>query len=306
MRFTLTLVALVALGTQAQPPVTPRMPADLSPDERTAITTSVNQLIAIVRRTPQMAPPSGFAVVPHAFVEIQNFDHSESRRVAYVTADVTANLAPLVQNGRGAAMPNERDTAAHVQIKVNDLQPLMGSELSLGDDEGTFIENPPEPVETVHGFPVFEEGNGQRWIMIRRNDVPFFAPVTAERFARATMAKTERELAEAQSRRAKMPAGVPASIAATVDEAIAGFKDKLAEEQRALAAMSASERAAPAHVADSAVVYFNPALMTPGLPRTAPQVLAVGIGASDAKSDLAAKLDSELDWAALGQFVHAR
>jgi hypothetical protein len=306
VRFTLTLGALLALVAQGPSSVTPRMPADLSPDERIAITTSINQLIAIVRRTPPMAPPSGFAVVPHAFVEIQNFDHSEGKRVAYVTADITLNLAPLVQNGRGAAAPNERDTAAHVQIKVNDLQPLMGSELSLGDDEGTFIENPPEPVETVHGFPLFEEGNGQRWILIRRNDVPFFAPVTAERFARATMAKTERELADARARRAKLPAGVPASIAATIDDAIAGFQEKLGEEQRALAAMSASERAAPAHVADSAVVYFNPALMTPGLPRATPQVLAVGIGASDAKSELAAKLDSELDWAALSQFVHAR
>ena len=306
MRSALPLVVLAGVVAQAPTPIAPRLPAELPAAERTAMTASVNLLLGIVRRMPQMAPPAGFAVLTHAFVEIQNLDHSDGKRVAYVTADVTANLAPLVPNGRGGTSPDEQDTAAHIQIKVNDLQPLIGSEIGLADDEGAFIENPPAPVDTVHGFPVFEEGNGDRWIMIRRNDVPFFAPVTAERYARATMAATEHQLADARARRAKLPAGVPGSIVATIDEAIASVQEKLTEEQHTLAAMSASERAAPAHVADTAVVYFNPALMTSGLPRTTPQVLAVAIGAGDRWPELAAKLDSELDWTALSQFVHAR
>jgi hypothetical protein len=306
VRATLLLAVAAGLIAQAPPAVTPRLPGDLSPDERTAITASVNELLAIVNRAPQMAPRAGFAVLTHAFVEVQNLDHSEGKRLAYVTADLIVNLAPVAQNGRGAPVPNERDTAAHVQIKINDLQPLMGSELSLGDDEGTFIENPPDPVDTAHGCPVFEEGNGQRWILIRRNDVPFFAPVTAERYARAVMGKTEHQLADARARRAKLPAGVPPSAVATVDDAIAGLQSQLVEQQRALVAMTSSERAAPAHVADAAVVYFNPALMTPGLPRTAPQILAVAISAADRSSELAAKIDGQLDWTALIRFVHSR
>jgi hypothetical protein len=309
---------------QAALPITPqRMATELTLPERTAVKASVNQLLEIVRRMPQMAPPAGFQVIPHAFVEFQNLDHSDGKRMAYATADILANLAPYERNGRGIAA-NEADTAAHVHIKVNDLAPLLGAENGLADDQGAFMQSPPEPVDTLHGYPVFEEGNGDRWIVICRNAVPFFAPVTVERYLRVKIAEAQRRLAEAKDHRAKVPAGVPASILTTIDDAIAGFQRQVNNDQRVLAAMSAAERAAPARVLDTtgddaprfgaaddagatAIVYFNPALMAPDLPRTAPQILAVGIGATEERwPGLAAKLDHELDWTALDHFIHQR
>ena len=329
------VVALSAIGTpqenplvpgqpgswQTVPPITPRIQAGLTPAERTAISASVNQILEILRRMPQMASPAGFQVIPHATVELQNFDHSDGKRVACITADVLVNLAPFERTSRGVEAA-EQDTAAHVDIKVNDLQPLLGSDTGLSDDQGAFIQNPPEPVDTVHGYPVYEEGNGDRWVFIRRNAVPFFAPVTAGRYLLARTAAVERQLADARDRRAKVPAGVPASIVATIDDAIAGFQRQVANYQKAYAAMTTAERAAPARVLDTtgdeppkfaaaddgsatAIVYFNPALMAPGLARSTPQILAVHIGAKDDRwPGLTAKLDAELDWAALDKFVH--
>jgi len=309
---------------QPAPPITPRMPPDVSVAERTAIAASVNQILEIAQRMPDMAPPAGLAVIPHVFIDIQNLDHSEGKRFAYVTAEVVLNLAPFEQIGRGAIEAVEADSAAIVTFRINDVGPLLGSEIGLSDDQGAFIENPPEPVDTLQGHPVYEEGNGDRWIMIRGNDVPFFAPVTADRYMRATIASTERELSDVRERRARVPAGVPASVIATLDDAIAGIEPKLKNTQDALAAMSAADRAAPARLASvtaqdapvfaaadetgaTAVVYFNPALMTPGLARTVPQLLAVSIRASDdAWPGLKAKLNTEIDWAALEKFVRQR
>jgi len=286
---------------QPAPPITPRLPQTLSVAERAAITASVNQLLEIVRRMPQMAPPAGFAVIPRGFVDVENLDHSEGKRVAYVTADVVVTLAPFEQVARGAVEAVESDSAATITLKVNDLGPLMGSETGPSDDQGAFIENPPAPVDTLHGYPVYEEGNGERWVMIRRNDAPFFAPVTAERSVRAAIAATEKELSDVRDRRARIPAGVPATVIATLDDAVAEMARKLKNDQDKLAAMSATDRAAPA----AGVLYFNPALMTPGLPRTAPQLLAVNVSVrGDAWPDLKARLNAEIDWAALEKFVH--
>ncbi|HUL74137.1 MAG TPA: hypothetical protein VLT86_13605 [Vicinamibacterales bacterium] len=308
---------------QPAPPITPRLPQDLSVGERAAITASVNQLLEIVRRMPAMAPPAGLAVVPHAFVDLLNLDHSEGKRVKYVTAEIVVNLAPFEPVGRGGAVEAvEADRAAGLTLRVNDLAVLLGSETGMADDQGAFIQRPEDPVDTIHGYPVYEEGNGERWVMIRRNEVPFFAPVTAERYMRATIAAHEKELADVRDRRARVPAGVPASVVATIDEAIASFGRRLKNDQDALAAMSPADRAAPARLgafsgeeapvfapADdtgaTAVVYFNPALMSPGLPRTAPQLLSVNISASDDTwPGLKARLGSEVDWSALEKFVH--
>ena len=108
-------------GSWQQPlPMKPKLPAGLTREEQTSVTSRVNQLFETIRKMPEMAPPPGFQAMPRAFVSLQNADHSDGPRVA---------------------------------IKVNDLQPLMGSETEMQDDQGVFIRNPPEQAETVGGFP---------------------------------------------------------------------------------------------------------------------------------------------------------
>jgi hypothetical protein len=62
----------------------------------------------------------------------------------------------IVRAWRFREQPNERDTVGSVTIRVNDLGAVFGGGLDLQDDQGTFIRNPPDPVDTVHGYPVFE------------------------------------------------------------------------------------------------------------------------------------------------------
>jgi hypothetical protein len=234
---------------------------------------------------------------------------------------LTVNIAPYERMDQKVEA-NERDTAGSVTIRVNDLGPVLGGGLDLQDDQGTFIRSPPDPVATVHGYPVFEEGNGDRWAIVRRNKVPFWAPVTCERYLLATIKADEDGLAKAQANRAKMPAGIPAAIVATVDEAIAQLQRRIANAKKAYAAMSPAQRAATAYVGDrgdledapvfvkpvddspAPTVFINPALIDPRLPRSAPQILAIRILANDELwPGMAEKLDKELEWAALDAFV---
>ncbi len=295
---------------------------EMTPDERTAVTAQVNTLLDVLKRMPAMAPPAGFQVIPHTFVSLDTLDRSGGKRPVLVTSQLTLNIAPYERIDQKVEA-NERDTAGSVTIRVNDLGPVLGGGLDLQDDQGIFIRNPPDPVATVHGYPVFEEGNGDRWVFILRNKAPFWAPVTCERYLLATIRTDEDALAKAQANRAKLPAGVPASIVATVDEAMGQLQRRVANARKAYAAMSPAQRAATAYVGDRgdfedppvfvkagedappATVYINPTLADARLPRSAPQILAIRILAKDELwPGMAEKLDQELDWAALDAFVH--
>jgi hypothetical protein len=294
---------------------------EMTPDERTAVTAQVNALLDVLKRMPAMAPPAGFEVTPHTYVSLDTLDRSSGKRPVLVTSQLTVNIAPYERIDQKVEA-NERDTAGSVTIRVHDLGPVLGGGLDLQDDQGIFIRSPPDPVATVHGYPVFEEGNGDRWAIILRNRVPFWAPVTCERYLLATIRTDEDALAKAQANRAKLPAGVPASIVATVDEALGQMQRRVANARKAYAAMSPAQRAATAYVGDRgdfedapvfvkagedappATVYINPALIDARLPRSAPQILAVRILANEELwPGTAEKLDKELDWAALDAFV---
>ena len=126
-------------------------------------------------------------------------------------------------------------------------------------------------------------------------------------------------MATIERRRREIPAGVPSSITATIDEALAGARKLATSIRAAHDSMSAADRAKPAFVGSSepgeppqfvnsaddgtAVVYFNPALFDAGS-RAASQLLAVSISASGPLSDgLGDKLDHEIDWGALQKIV---
>jgi hypothetical protein len=302
-------------------PVRVGAPPEVTPDERAAVARQLNGLLDILRKMPAMAPAAGLQAMPFTHVSLDTLDHSDSKRPALITTQLTLNLAPYERFDQ-KVQPNDRDTVGSVTIRVNDLGVVLGGGLDLQDDQGTFIRNPPDPVDQVHGYPVFEEGNGDRWAFIVRNKVPFWAPVTCERYLLVTIKNDEDSLAKAKANRAKLPAGIPASIVATLDEAIGHIERHLANSRKAYAAMPPAQRTATAYVGDRgdlddapvfvkpdetgppATVYINPALIDARLSRSTAQILAVRILANDDLwPGMSEQLSQEVDWVALDAFV---
>jgi len=269
--------------------------ADLPAGARAAALAVAGQLYDIVRRLPDMAPKTGFDVIPHTFVTFDNVDRTDNPRLPkFVRIEVTANLVPWERSARGVEA-NERDTAGSVTVVVNGLEHTGTAPKGDGwsDERGTFIESPEEPVETKHGFPVYQEGNLDRWVFMRRHDVPLLAPVTRARYLQAEIRLKREELAKVEARRARIPAGVPASVVATVDEALGQLRSQVADLQR--------EAASPHSSGDGPAVFtFNPALLDPALPPSTPQTLSVRVRGNDELfPGLGDRLDAQLDWAAL-------
>ncbi len=294
---------------------------NLPPAARTAALAVEKQIEDVLRRMPVMAPAAGFEVVPHIVLSLENVDRSNNTHLPQVAAiQLTANIAPYERTNRGVDA-NERDTAASVTVAVNDLSytgtTAMGDEWS--DDQGAFIQSPEDPVDTRHGFPVYQEGNGDRWLLMRRRDVPVVAPVSRERYLLAVTKQAEEALGKAQARRAKIPAGVPAEIVATIDDAIAHEKTHVANLRQQYQGMTPGDRRLPAVVGasdgDSGVNFvapgdgtayfsFNPALIDPALPPATPQVMSIRLLSNDALfPGLGEKLDQQLDWAALAKLL---
>lgn len=214
---------------------------------------------------------------------------------------------------------NERDTAASIEIRVNDLSRLTGSEIGdeWRDEQGAFLRNAPQAAETMHGHAVYEAGE-QKWILIFRNAAPVVAAVSRERYLAVKIRNLEERLAKMRKNRAAIPAGFPASIVATVDEGTAQLQGWIAENRNQFESMSGEQRKAAAFVEsdredqparfgdgpEDAITNFNPALMDAKVAGATPQVLAICI-TSDKEHwpGLAEKVTGELDWAALEGFV---
>jgi hypothetical protein len=295
-------------------------PSELTADERAGSTAAMNRLLDIVRRMPTMAPPLGLEAIVHTHLSIDSLDRSDEQRSSLVTMQLAVNLAPYERIDQKVEA-NERDTVGSVTIRVNDLGAVLGGQLDVRDDQAAFFRATPEPVDTLHGHPVYEEGNGDRWIFIVRNKVPFWAPISRGRYMQAVIKDGEKRVTVAGERRAKLPPNLPASIITTMDEAIGQFQRQLANLKKAYAAMGTAERNTPAVIAETSaeeapifappgddptavIVQVNPALADAKLPRSTPQILAIRLLAKDDLwPGMAARLDKELDWAALEAFV---
>lgn len=292
-------------------PITPPFPSEVKAADRPAVTKSVNQLLDIVRRMPEFAPAAGFQAMPYARVTPQEFGHATGEFIR-------VNLAPWERAGTTVAA-NERDTAASIEIRVNDLTMLAGSEIGdeWRDDQGAFLRNAPQAAGTMHGHAVYESGE-QKWILILRSSAPLVAAVSRERYLTVKIRKMEARLAKMRKNRAAIPASVPASIVATVDEGIAQLAGWIDANRKQLGSMSADERKAAAFVEsdredqaaqfadgpENAITNFNPALMDARVGGVTAQMLAICISSDEEHwPGLAEKVVRELDWSVLEGFV---
>lgn len=306
----------------------------LSPAERAAASVWLAQLFDMLHHMPTLAQPVGFDILTFSRLGIQDLDRqSDSKRAKYVYGAAQVDLAAY-ENGPKGAFANDRNSPAQITITVNDLQPVMEGAMmgnnsdEIADDQGTFLVNPPEATGDFHGYPVYEI-NYDHYIVLRRNKVPFFAPVSRERYLREKIKLIDARLKKEQDDWAKnkpMIAGLStaAEISKTMTDAIAQMQKVATDSSAELAAMSAGDRAAPAYVDLSegdtvapkfvakddgnatAILYMNPALMDDRLPRSAPQIITVDIySQNDAWSGFGDKLQQEVDWGALEKILHA-
>jgi hypothetical protein len=278
---------------------------NLPPATRAAALAVVKQIEDILRKMPALTPAAGFEVIPHTIFTLDNVDRSDNPHLPkLVTIEMTLNIAPY-ERSSGGVTANERDTAGSVTVLVNDLShtgsaPMGGA---WSDDQGNFIQDPDDPVDTRHGSPVYQDGNGDQWLLMRRHAVPVLAPVTRERYLLCVMKQSEDALKKAQDRRARIPASVPANIVAEVDEAIAHEKTHLADLQQQYNGMSAADRRLPVDEGKPSF-FFNPALIDPSVPPATPQVISVRLLSNDTIAPgLGEKLDQQLDWAALAKLL---
>jgi hypothetical protein len=325
------LLGLAALPIQAQthpfaldkpgkwnpaPPVKPQIVPGAMPEDQAGAAAWSNRLFEILQRMPLLASPVGFEVAPAAFAGLDNVDHVAGlNRPLVVTGTAVVSLNPYEKMPQGV-LPDSQDAAASIRIAVNDLSALdpAGLDDFFRDDQGRFYSTSKELTGTSHGYPLYGET-----VLLTRNKVPVFIPVSRGRYVKAKIARMEGRIADAQARRTKVAGNSSAaSVMPQLNEAIAGQQRYVDALKAQYAAMPGAERDSPAVVSSDGgatdlpefaapddadathILYINPALIDRNLPRTAVQILTVTI-ASDAEHwpGLDAKINSQLDWSAL-------
>ncbi len=278
----------------------------------------------MLKRTPTLGDLHGYDVIQHASVRLDQFANGAARPTV-VNGSLTFNLASY-ETMPGGVAANERDSAVQIRVGVNDLTVATGGTISegsvvFGDDQGDFLKGVPETGEPRHGAPVYEQ-NYDRWVVLRRNDVPLFVPVSRERYLRYSIRRTDAQLTKGRETLARLPAGdaILAGPLATLKQLVSDLEALSSALHRQLDAMTPAERAAAANVTQEsamtppafggagegdAIVYLNPALIDTTLPRSTPQVLVITItGDEDHWPGLAARIDREIDWTALARVLH--
>jgi hypothetical protein len=302
------------------PPVKPELSGDLTAAERAETTAWMNNFLELFHKMPLLNDPRGFRVIVHAQAHPENLDDSATEgRAKHVIGFVQLNLASFEKTANGIE-PVESDSAASIQIAVNDLVPVFGAaSLETGPEQASdFRLGMPQPDGTIHGFPVYD-----RWVVIQKSDTPLFAPVTRGDYLNYELKKAEDRLADMRKRAANTPqsGGAPAeetpNAQPPVQEALDAQANIVELLKQQSAGMSADEAGLPATLSDTdengpvqfsspddasatPVVTFNPALFDSSASRSAPRILAIRFDTDDADwPDILQTIDQQLDWQGL-------
>lgn len=201
-------------------PVRPKVSGDLTVAERAEATTWINNCLELFHKMPLLNDPRGFRVIVYASAHPGNLDDDATEgRAEHVIGAVQLNLASYEKTASGIT-PVESDSAASIQIAVNDLVPVFGggSHATSSDQIADFRLGIPPPDGTIHGFPVYD-----RWVVIQKNDTQLFAPVSRGDYLKYRLEKAEASLAEIQKRAANAQlhsAAVPAEAATSTRDQI--------------------------------------------------------------------------------------
>jgi len=297
------------------PPVKPKFEGDLTPQECAEATAWLNGVVEILHKMPLLEDPQGFRVIPHVSAQPQDIDDgSASGRPTHIAGLVQLNLASF-ENTDGGIVSNANDSAAQIQVVVNDLVPIFGAaSIQTGSEEsGDFYYGMPHSDGTIHDLPVYN-----RWVVIQNGDTPLFAQVTRGDYLKFAIRAAEKALADMQKR-------VAANVQESTDEqnraALDLAKNHVVELKQQQDEMSSDEAQMPATLAttdengavrfaspDDAsatpVVTINPALFDSSGSRAAPRILAIKFDTDDADwPDILETIDAQLDWQSLEALV---
>ncbi len=302
------------------PPVQPKLSGDLTAAERAEASSWLNGVLEQFHKMPLLNDPRGFRVIVYAQAHPENLDDSATEgRARHVIGFVQLNLASFEKTASGIE-PVESDSAASIQIAVNDLVPVFGAaSLETGPEQAAdFRLGMPQPDGTIHGFPVYD-----RWVVIQKSDTPLFAPVRRGDYLKYELKKAEDRLAAMRKRPATMPQSgeVPTDAAAgaqqSMQEALDAQASIVEQLKQQSAGMSSDEAELPTTLADTdengavqfsspddpsatPVVTFNPALFDSSASRSAPRILAIKFDTDDADwPDILETIDQQLDWQGL-------
>ena len=299
-------------------PVNPKLTGDLTLAERAETTAWVNAVLEMFHKMPLLADPRGFRVMVYVRAHPDNLDDNTiAGRATHVSGFVQLNLASYEKTENGV-VPVQSDSAASIQIAVNDLVPVFGASLMQTGSAQTadFRLGIPKPDGTIHGYPVYD-----RWVVIQKNDTPLFAPVTRGDFLKYELKKAEAGLAEMQKLAANSPQqpaethgegapGTPEQSHAALD-AQASVVQQLKQQS---AELSADDSNLPATLADTdengaaqfsspddasatPVVTFNPALFASSASRSAPRIWrSNSIRTTPIGLDVLRTIDDQFDW----------
>ena len=312
-------------------PMKPQVRGNMSAADTAGATEWMNEIFEMLHAMPLLAQPKGFDVIPQAILESDTIDGRlapAAPRYLYGLAEADLAQYEVTANG---SRPDDRAAPATIRIEVNHLGPvidgaIIGSEPDeVSDERGAFMKNPTDPDGTVHGYPYYQV-NASRVVVLRRNNVPFFAPVSRERYLRYKIKATQAQLDKAQADWARNKAaltGIPnaSEITRTMTEGLTRLQHSVDAEKKQLAGMSAADAGGPAYVdlgdesegvkfvakdddSGTAIVEVNPALMDAKLPRWAPQIITVDIRTdTDNWPEIAATLDKQIDWDGLEKLL---
>jgi len=292
------------------------VPAWLGASDRAATLGTLDALLAILKRDPALAQPTGFDVVVKRSLVFPT--SAEWSRPHPVPAGIVGFAIPYGRDAAGRPVPGHEGPG--FSVKLNDLSCAFGeSPVFAHDAEGDLL-RAPKPDGSVHGHPRYETG----CVWVTHVARPIALPVPRERVVRLRLAEMRAQQARAES--IAVPNG-NAQFAAFRAQTVAQWKAKADSLAAELAAMSPAERRAPAYVnpfgaarashlttpddpAAIALVTINPQYFDPSLPVSAPQGIAVRFSgviqsrfASDALVTAFTRALDQLDWNALGALL---
>lgn len=289
-------------------PVTQRLPTEDpngGPDHQPFVS-SLNSVLAILRRTPVLAQPRGFVASPVVQREL-----GLPRRP--LTGSVRVGVLFFRKDDGGSVTP--QDAGPEVAVSINDASCVWnGHDVAFVDSAGSIYYDAPQDSSPVRGIPGFSTDSS--CLVIARRGVPVFAPVSRERFLRdardtllARLRAVDARSRSADVRRAMQPAlDTVRSIAKHYDAELTALSPA---DRRAPAWVKSSESApldlVPPGTEDARqLVAPNPALYNPALPRSAIQLLTVQAtvpGGDDGATALFARVRETVDFAALAALL---
>ena len=155
--------------------------------ERQEYVASLTKIYEVFSRVKTLNPPVGFEITRYRSVR-KGIPFLGAFRMMYFG---------YYRSGPDQPVQVHRETAARMDVYVNNIRVLEESDYPVGgDDQGYFVYAPPQ-AGTLYGYPVYHRAPGLEpftRIVLTNIKRPLFVPVSRERYLRSLIQKEEAEI----------------------------------------------------------------------------------------------------------------